>query len=75
MYKECVMLIVLLILALIGFNLYKRESFSMLYPYRNRYYPYANPYSNCFEDIYGNIRCSSRRYNWPWRYRRSWRYL
>lgn len=54
--------IILLIILLIFLLSSHRETFSIVQPYKNPYYPYTNPYSRCVEDRYGNIRCYAQSY-------------
>ena len=40
----------------------QKENFSIIRTYNNMYYPYANPYSNCYQTLYGDISCYPGRY-------------
>lgn len=55
------MLFEILIVLIILFILYKvinvTEGYSIVYPFKNEYHPYTNPFSYCLEDVYGNMRC------------------
>ncbi len=66
--------ILLIIIIIISYSDTKRqkENFSIIRPYSNRYYPYTNPYSRCYQTLYGDINCRPNRYHKPRRYRRSW---
>lgn len=75
MYK-ILLLILIITMIFIYCNIEEhKENFSIIRPYSNWYYPYANPYSNCYQTIYGDISCYPGRFRRRGRrgiYRRPW---
>lgn len=77
-YKIITVLVILIILCV----LYKammqnKENFSIVYPFYNEYHPYTNPFSECIEDVYGDMRCYDPVYNFrylPYYYKYPRRY-
>ena len=63
---ELIFIILAILAVVVVFIIYRmsqgNEGFSIVYPYTNPYYPYANSYSQCVEDIYGNTRCYAPSY-------------
>ena len=58
LFELITLLITITIFYLIYVNLIQnRENFSIVYPFYNEYHPYANPFSECIEDVYGDYRC------------------
>jgi len=78
LFEAISFIIVIIALYLVYTQYQNKENFSILYPFYNEYHPYANPFSECIEDAYNNMRCydpvySSKYlpyyYKYPTRYR------
>lgn len=57
-------LVIFILLVIVIYYSYRNiENFTIVYPFYNAYHPYTNPFSECMEDVYGNMRCYDNVYD------------